>query len=114
MDAAFPGSRFVLTTRAPERWIASYHAMLAAENPPVPELQGIRCQLFGVDPEIASDEELVARFLDHSAEVLKYFKDRPGDLLVVDWESGDSWGKLCQFLNAPVPAAPFPHLNRRI
>jgi len=113
MDAAFPGSRFVLTTRAPDRWLASYRAMLAAENPPTPDVRSIRCQLFGVDPATASDEELLARFLAHTGEVLKYFQDRPGDLLVVDWESGDTWGKLCQFLSAPVPAAPFPHLNRR-
>lgn len=113
MDAAFPGSRFVLTTRAPERWLASYRAMLAAENPPTPEVRDVRCRLFGMDPAIASDGELVARFLSHNGEVLKYFKDRPGDLLAVDWESGDSWEKLCRFLDAPVPDAPFPHLNRR-
>ncbi len=113
MDAAFTGSRFVLTTRDPERWLASYRAMLAAQGTPTSELKAIRCQLFGVDPETASDKELVARFLAHNAEVLKYFKDRPGDLLVVDWQSGDSWEKLCEFLNAPVPNAPFPHLNRR-
>jgi hypothetical protein len=113
MDAAFPGSRFVLTTRAPERWLASYRAMLAAENPPTPEVRAIRCQLFGLNPKTASDEELVARFLAHNGEVLKYFKDRPGDLLVVDWESGDSWEKLCEFLNALLPNAPFPHLNRQ-
>jgi hypothetical protein len=113
MDAAFPGSRFVLTTRAPQRWLASYRAMLAAENPPTPEVRAIRYQLFGLNPETASDEELVARFLAHNGEVLNYFKDRPGDLLVVDWESGDSWEKLCQFLHTPVPNDSFPHLNRR-
>jgi hypothetical protein len=113
MVAAFPGSRFVLTTRDPNRWLASYRAMLAAQGPATPELRTVRCQLFGVDPAIASDEELLSRFLAHNAEVLKYFSDRPTDLLVVDWESGDSWGKLCQFLHAPVPDAPFPHLNRR-
>jgi hypothetical protein len=113
MDSAFPGSRFVLTTRAPERWLASYRTMLASQGPPTSELKAIRCQLFGVDPAIATDEELLSRFLAHNAEVFKYFNNRPGDLLVVDWESGDSWEKLCEFLNAPVPNAPFPHLNRR-
>jgi hypothetical protein len=113
MDSAFPGSRFVLTTRDPEHWLASYRAMLAAENQPTPEVRAIRCQLFGVDPETASDKELVSRFLAHNAEVFKYFNNRPGDLLLVAWESGDSWEKLCQFLNAPMPTTPFPHLNRR-
>lgn len=114
MDAAFPGSRFVVTTRDPDRWLASYRAMLAAENPPAPEVRDIRCQLFRADPSIALDEQLVSRFLAHNAEVLKYFKDRPADLLVVDWESGDSWENLCHFLRTPVPNDPFPHLNRRV
>jgi hypothetical protein len=113
MDTVFTGSRFVLTTRKPDRWLASYRAMLAAEGPPTPELQSIRCQLFGVLPAIASDEELVARYIRHSKEIMEYFKTRSGQLLVVDWEAGDSWEKLCYFLKAPVPSVPFPHLNRR-
>ena len=113
MDAAFPGSRFVLTTRAPNHWLASYRAMLAAQGVPTPDLRDIRCQLFGVDPAIASDEELVARYNRHNTEIMEYFKLRSEQLLVVDWEAGDSWKKLCHFLRAPVPDVPFPHLNQR-
>lgn len=114
MDASFPHSRFVLTTRDPDRWLTSYRVMLAAQGPPAPELSTIRCQLFGVDPAIASDEELVARFIQHNTDVLEYFKTRSGQLLVVDWEAGDSWPQLCDFLGMPIPAVPFPHLNQRI
>lgn len=114
MDASFPSSRFVLTTRDPDRWLTSYRAMIAAQGPPASELSTIRCQLFGVDPAIASDEELVARFIRHNAEILEYFKNRSGQLLVVDWEAGDSWPKLCDFLGMPIPDVPFPHLNQRI
>jgi len=113
MDAAFPGSRFVLTTRALERWLASYRSMLAAQGPPIPELRDIRVQLFGVNPAIASDEELVARYKRHNLGIMEYFKTRSGKLLVVDWEAGDSWKRLCHFLRAPAPEALFPHLNRR-
>jgi hypothetical protein len=114
MDASFPSSRFVLTTRDPDRWLTSYRAMIAAQGPPACELSTIRCQLFGVDPAIASDEELVSRFIRHNAEILEYFKARSGQLLVVDWEAGDSWPKLCDFLGMPIPDVPFPHLNQRI
>lgn len=114
MDASFPYSRFVLTTRAPDRWLASYRAMLAAQGPPAPELRTIRCQLFGVDPAIASDGELVARFIQHNTEILEYFKTRSERLLVVDWEAGDAWTKLCDFLGMQIPDVPFPHLNPRI
>lgn len=113
MDATFPGSRFVLTTRAPEHWIASYRAMLTDENPPNPEVKAIRHALFGIDPAIASNEELVDRYIRHNHEVMEYFKSRREQLLIVDWEAGDEWTSVCQFLNAPMPQIPFPHLNRR-
>jgi hypothetical protein len=113
MDAAFPGSLFVLTTRVPENWISSYRAMLAAQGLQTPYLRDIRCQLFGMDPVTASDEELVARYMRHNIDIMEYFESRSEQLLVVDWEAGDSWEKLCQHLKAPLPDVPFPHLNRR-
>lgn len=115
LDARFPGSRFVLTTRDPQRWIASYRGMLQAQGPAPAELAAIRAFLFGVDPERATDAELIARVRRHEDEVRAHFGDRPGDLLVVDWERGDGWAELCGFLGMPAPAPPipFPHLNRR-
>jgi len=32
-------------------------------------------------------------------------------LLVVCWENGDGWDKLCSFLNKRKPDEPFPHLR---
>lgn len=113
MDAAFPGSRFILTTRDPQRWLSSYRGMLAAEGPPTPYLAGIRSYLYGLDVESATDGQLCERFLRHNAEVADHFRSRPGDLLVVDWEGGNGWRELCDFLERDVPDAPFPHLNRR-
>lgn len=114
MNSSFPRSQFVLTTRDPERWLSSYRAMLKAQGPPAPELRTIRSLLFGVDPAIASDKELVARFIRHNSEIMEYFKTQPERLLVVDWEAGDSWAKLCDFLDMPIPDVPFPHLNQRM
>lgn len=113
VDEAFPNSRFVLTTRDPARWLASYRAMLAAQLTPSSELIAIRCNLFGMDPMIASDGDLIERVQTHNKEVLKYFQSRPSQLLVVNWEAGDSWGELCNFLGLPIPDEPFPHMNRR-
>jgi hypothetical protein len=114
LDAGFPGGKFVLTTRDPLRWLASYRRMLRAEGPANADLAAIRAFLFGVDPARATDAELIARVRRHDDEVRAHFRDRPGDLLVVDWERGDGWGELCGFLGVPAPAPPrpFPHLNR--
>lgn len=113
MDAAFPGSRFILTTRDPVRWLASYRAMLAAEGAPADVVARARAFLYGCDVGAASDDELRRRFSRHDEEVRAYFRDRPESLLVVDWERGHAWKELCGFLELPVPAEEFPHLNRR-
>jgi hypothetical protein len=44
--------------------------------------------------------------------VRAYFAGRPDDLLEVCWEAGDGWKELASFLGQPVPALPFPHLNK--
>ena len=113
LDAAFPGSRFVLTVRDPRRWVASYRAMLAAQGPPPPDLSAIRRFLFGIDIEAADDAALMARVRLHDEAVRAHFRDRPGDLLVVDWELGHGWTELCGFLGADAPDRPFPRLNAR-
>jgi hypothetical protein len=113
LDAAFPGSRFILTTRDADRWIASYRAMVHAEGPPTPQMASIRAFIYGMDVAGASDEQLKARYCRHNADVLEHFKGRPQCLLVVDWERGDGWRELCEFLGAVAPEEPFPHLNRR-
>lgn len=113
LDAAFPGSRFVLTTRDPSSWLSSYRAMLEAQGAPTPQMASIRAFIFGFDVGTASDEQLMRRFCRHNAEVLEHFQGRPSDLLVVDWERGDGWRELCAFLEVAVPDEPFPHLNRR-
>ena len=113
LDQAFPGSRFVLTTRAPGRWLTSYRCMLAAAGEPSPFLAQVRQYLYGFDCSRATDDQLLARFTRHNLEVITYFRNRGDDLLVVDWERGDGWSQLCAFLQLPIPAAPFPHLNRR-
>ncbi len=44
-------------------------------------------------------------------KIKNYFKDRPDDLLVMNICDGDGWEVLCPFLDKPIPAVSFPHLN---
>jgi len=44
----------------------------------------------------------------HTKDVLTHFSAREGKLLVMDICSGDSWEKLCPFLNKPLRQEPFP------
>lgn len=113
LDAAFPQSRFVLTVRNPERWLISYRAMLSSQGIESNEMNEIRSYIYGLPFTRISDQNLIDRFNRHNREVIDFFKNRPHDLLIVDWETGDGWLQICEFLGYPIPDEPFPHLNKR-
>ena len=46
---------------------------------------------------------------DHIAEVKAYV---PQEKLLV-YDVRDGWGPICRFLDAPEPADPLPHLNKK-
>lgn len=112
LDRAFPGSRFVLTTRDSNRWLRSYQNMLRQQGEPTPEMNEIRQILYGLPFPHVTDQQLIDRYEAHQRNVLSYFNERPDSLLVVDWERGDGWEQLCPFLKRPIPREPFPHANR--
>ncbi len=112
LDEAFPESRFVLTTRNPKKWIRSYKNMLEKQGKASEELNKIRRILYGLPFPNVSESQLIDRYLRHNNEVKSYFQNRTDNLLVIDWEAGDGWEKLCEFLMKDIPANPFPHENQ--
>lgn len=56
---------------------------------------------------LPSSDLCVQAYNKHVAEVKAHVP--PDKLLVFNVKEG--WGPLCKFLNKPVPAEPFPHLN---
>jgi hypothetical protein len=60
---------------------------------------------------LGHEATFVARYEAHNDEVLAYFADRPGDLLVLRVTEGEGWETLCPFLGLPEPQTPFPHAN---
>ena len=59
-----------------------------------------------------NEDTYIKRYERHNREVLEYFSDRPGDLLVMDIPADAGWEKLCAFLGHDVPDKPFPHANK--
>ncbi|MBE9078318.1 hypothetical protein IQ241_13620 [Romeria aff. gracilis LEGE 07310] len=112
LDQAFPGSRFILTQREPDQWIRSYKNMLANQGGESEELNEIRRILYGLPFPQVSREAMIQRYRRHNDEVTDYFRDRSDSLLVVNWGKGDGWKELCEFLDKPIPAQPFPHTNK--
>jgi hypothetical protein len=115
LDQAFPNSKFILTLRKDtETYVNSLKGHHDREGirrpdfvkPPWWEI------VFEVEPSDWDYEKSAQRYERHNREVLQYFDGRVGkDLLVVCWENGDGWDKLCSFLNKRTPDEPFPHLR---
>ncbi|HRP74159.1 MAG TPA: sulfotransferase [Rhodocyclaceae bacterium] len=106
LDRDCPGSRFILTLRDPQSWIKSQVRHFGRMETPM------RRWIYGVGCPEGNEEIYVRRFEEHNSEVLEYFRDRPDDLLVMDLANGDGWERLCPFLGAQTPEAPFPHANK--
>jgi hypothetical protein len=128
LDRRFPRSKFILTERDVDRWFASFVAYKKAPGRersdiryrfPNPRVGALSHRLsWGIDYERLGDyamepHEATYRsvYERRNERIREYFEQRPHDLLVVDWEKGDGWAELCDFLGVDVPDLPFPHAN---
>lgn len=130
LDAAFPGSKFILTIRAnPEQWAQSltrFHSKLFARGrlPRVEDLQRAEyCYpgfaldfyraVFGEACEPLYDLQMLCGFYQfHYTSVMEYFRSRPADLLVLDVARDTALSDLCRFLGKPLLNQPFPFCNK--
>lgn len=106
LDEAYPGSRFILTMRDEDAWLAS-----ASRHFKDTDIH-LHRWLYGTSRLLGNEEIYRARFRRHYAEVTEYFSQRPEALLTMDFAAGDGWETLCRFLGEPIPARPFPHENQ--
>ncbi len=105
LDEQFPGSRFVLTVRNTDQWLASVVQHFGGKTTPM------RTWIYGVGDPVGNEEVYRRRIEEHNQEVSAYFRDRPDDLLVLRIADGQGWEKLCPFLGVTTPDDPFPHAN---
>ena len=107
LDKEFPGSKFVLTVRDPDKWIQSSVSHFWNEETPM------RKWIFGTGSPRGNEKQHLEVYKRHCADVVDYFYDKPEDLMIVDWEY-DGWNLLCEFLGKEIPDVPFPHYNKKI
>jgi hypothetical protein len=114
LDVAYPGSKFILTLRREDSWIETVRKHWDHKfnkfrknwgNDPFTDR--IHSVLYG-RPDFHAPT-MLKRYRRHNREVLKYFKGRPDDLLVMDLDCGAGWPELCAFLGKPLPRGPYPH-----
>jgi hypothetical protein len=108
IDRERPGCKFILTERHPEKWFNSVARHIGKRRTAWHEW------LYGQGKGVPSEnkENAIDIYSRHNQEVRAYFKDRPNDLLIIDFTTGDGWEKLCDFLQVPVPSVEIPHSNQ--
>ena len=107
LDQAYPGSKFIMTHRHQDKWLSSCaHFFEGTTNP-------YREWLYGSSTVVGNEDMHLNVYNSHYNKVQEYFQNRTNDLLIVNWESGDGWSELCQFLEKPMINLPFPHLNKK-
>jgi hypothetical protein len=107
---AYPDAKYVLTVREdPEVWFQSVNRHVkrgAGDN------FKFRQYIYGEEFPEKAREKYLNQYHAHNAAVRKFFIEQNADFIELCWERGDGWNELCQFLEEPVPKAPFPHANR--
>ncbi|MDL2336656.1 MAG: sulfotransferase [Pseudomonadota bacterium] len=131
MDALFPNSKFILTIRdTADQWYQSltrFHAKIVNQGKHIPtaaelkefpyrypgHLWDLAQANYGVTEESLYDRSIyIDNYLNHNASVLKYFSDRPKDLLVLNVSESDSMQRLCDFLGVEWTGQTMPHSNK--
>ncbi|MBL6667756.1 MAG: hypothetical protein ISP69_03670 [Crocinitomicaceae bacterium] len=108
LDKLIPNSKFILTIRDEESWYLSVKKHIG-------NLRSANHEwIYGRGKGLPKDDKknTINVYIKHNKEVIEYFENRPNDLLVLDFTKGDSWEKICPFLNKEIPKTPFPHYNK--
>lgn len=116
LDKAYPGSKFILTVKDEQKWLHDVRDHWGYETNRYryswdkdPFTHKLHTLVYGqrhFDADV-----FLNRYRAHNAEVLEYFRDRPGDLLVMDMDGGAGWEQLCSFLGCAIPEAEYPRID---
>ncbi len=114
----YPNAKVLLSIRDPEKWYKSVHDTIyqSMRSPPADASDAQR-EMLAMARKIVLENTFDGRFEDrkyamgvfehHNAAVRDAV---PPERLLV-YEVGSGWEPLCAFLDRPVPAEDFPHLN---
>jgi hypothetical protein len=118
LDSLFPNSKFILTIRNKEDWLASMknHWAEKVDDKTKPEYElkmniryFLRAAVYGC--QRYSFDRLSYVYDLHYRNVLEYFRNKKDSLLIIDINNGDGWEKLCPFLGLEIPQIEFPFVK---
>ncbi|MBL4623269.1 MAG: hypothetical protein JKY89_12815 [Immundisolibacteraceae bacterium] len=118
--AAYPDAKVILTVRDPEIWYQSIsttifpaqkRALPPQDAPVYPQMVMPREVIrYGTFDDRTDDKDyVIGVYQQHIADVQAGV---PADKLLT-YDLAEGWQHLCEFLEVPVPATPFPKLNTK-
>jgi hypothetical protein len=126
LDRRYPGSKFILTVREIESWLASTRKHwqrsplkkrrinLGKKSSADQYRRLLRLTTYGIDDFCEDRFRWV--YETHLRNVLTHFENRPQDLLLLDICGGEAWDRLGPFLDSivksPAPGMQFPWENK--
>ena len=108
LDVWYPNSKFILTIRDEEDWYKSISRHIGDLKNPMHEW------IYGLGKGLPKDNKknTIEVYKNHNKNVIEYFKDRPNDLLIIDFSKNEGWNEICEFLGINIPDSSFPHANK--
>lgn len=106
----YPNAKFILTTRlSPEVWFRSLEKHAEKTGPTI-----ARKLIYKYYLPTENKKAHIEFYKQHNNQVKAFFEKKDTNKFIsICWEKGDSWRKLCGFLNLNIPnSIPFPHLNK--
>jgi hypothetical protein len=122
----FPNSKFIYTVRPLDSWVASftrhyhrYHRSSGFDTRFRRQLTTRKTIAYGTASTIVygslyyHHHDAAAAWAAYDKRVKEFFRyNDSARLLEIDVYSGDGWGKLCNYLNRPIPRSTFPWENK--
>lgn len=130
LDKAYPGSKFILTVRdSADQWynsITKFHAKKFGKDGRIPTADDLQNATYirkgfmyntikshGTTEEDPYNKQIMcAHYEKHNADVIEYFKDRPGDLLIINLSDPTSYKRFVDFIGVDSPYTNFPYENK--
>lgn len=130
LDAAFPESKFILSIRSnSDEWyrsIVRYHKKIFGKEGSIPTVQDLRqakyvsrgfmynvVKIHGTpDCDPYNKSIMTEHYERYNREVIEYFRERPGDLLVINLGAPGAYARFVDFLGVDSPFEDFPWVNR--
>lgn len=120
----YPNSKFILTTRDPQRWEMSVRAHYLMTNG-CQELEELRAHPSNKETSAPAGrvfwsiygrhDSWQAAYHAHHQRVRAFFSDKPANrYLELAVTEGQGYDLLCPFLDQPIPDQPFPNENAQI